>query len=316
MLIAIVGLFIGFGLLVWGADRFVAGAAALAHQWGVSPLLIGLTIVGFGTSAPEIIVSGMAAWQGSPGLAIGNAIGSNIANIGLILGITALITPLLVQSSVLRREYPILLIASVLAYGLVLDGQLDWLDGSLLIVGLITTMVWLVKTSRQTTTDSTEVPAEVPDTMSCFAAAAWLGCGLAVLLGGSQLLIWCATELAKLFGMSELLIGLTIVAIGTSLPELATSVISALKQEHDIAVGNVIGSNLYNLLAVLPIPGLIAPTLIEHAVLIRDLPVLLLLTLALFILGYRRTGTGRINRIAGSLLLSSYIGYQSWIYLG
>ena len=316
MLIALIGLFIGFGLLVWGADRFVAGAAALAQQWGVSSLLIGLTIVGFGTSAPEIIVSGMAAWQGSPGLAIGNALGSNIANIGLILGISALITPLVVQSVILRREYPILCIASLFAYGLLLDGQLDWLDSCLLLTSLIATFAWLIIISQQHDKSCTEIQADIPEHLSGIAAGSWFMIGLILLLSGSQILVWSATELAILFGMSELVIGLTIVAIGTSLPELATSVMSVIKREHDLAVGNVIGSNLYNLLAVLPVPGLFATTLIEDTVLIRDIPILLALTLALFILGYRRSGTGRINRTAGALLLSSFIGYQTWLMIG
>ena len=322
MLVNIASLLIGFGMLIWGADRFVVGAAALAHQWGVSPLLIGLTIVGFGTSAPEIMVSAMAAWQGSPGLAIGNAIGSNIANIGLILGITALIAPLLIQSTTLRREYPALLLVSVLAYGLLLDGLLSGLDSILLLSGLVISLIWLVKISQKDTASSlsdtfgTEIQTEVPAHLSGLAAGLWFSVGLASLLGGSQLLVWSTTEIAITLGMSDVLIGLTIVAIGTSLPELATSVISTLKREHDIAVGNIIGSNLYNLLAVLPVPGLLAPTLIGETILIRDFPLLLLLTLALLILGYRRSGIGRINRIAGAGLLCSFIGYQTWLFIG
>jgi cation:H+ antiporter len=317
MLIAIAGLIIGFGVLIWGADRFVMGAAALAHQWGVSPLLIGLTIVGFGTSAPEIMVSAMAAWQGNPGLAIGNAIGSNIANIGLILGVSAIITPLIITSSALRREYPLLLSVSVFAYVLLLDGVLSRFDSLFLLSGLIASLVWLVKVSRNTTHDgfSTEIETEVPTHLSALAAGLWFCVGLALVLGGSQLLVWSATEIAKALGMSDLLVGLTIVAIGTSLPELATSVISALKKEHDIAVGNVLGSNLYNLLAVLPIPGLLAPTLISDIVLIRDFPLLLLLTVALLFLGYRRSGMGQINRYAGIVLLCSFLGYQSWLLI-
>ena len=314
-ILAIVG---GFALLVWGADRFVTGAAALARNLGVAPLLIGLTIVGIGTSAPEILVSVMAALQGNPGLAVGNAIGSNIANIGMILGLTALVAPLAVHSDVLRKEYPLLLAVSIVCWLLLNDSELGRLDGLALLIGLVVTLIILIRIGRSRSTSDpmkTEYDAEIPLGVKTSAAVTLFLVGLAVLIGGSRLLVWGAVDIAESFGVSDLVIGLTIVAIGTSLPELAASIASAIKREHDIAIGNVIGSNLYNILAVLSIPGLLAPTTIAPEVLQRDLPTMLALTVALYLMGAGFGSGGRINRLEGSLLLAAFVAYQLWVLL-
>lgn len=307
----------GFVFLVWGADRFVAGAAATARNLGVSPLIIGLTIVGFGTSAPEMLVSAVAAWQGNPGLAVGNAIGSNIANIALILGLTALIVPLATNSRLLRRELPLLMVTMLAGLLLLVDGELSRLDGVLLLLGLLALIIWMVRTAlaeRNGDPLLTEFSAEIPRDMSTSRALFWLGLGLLILLISSRILVWGAVGIAELLGVSDLVIGLTIVALGTSLPELAASILSALKGEPDIAIGNIIGSNLFNLLAVLGIPGLIHPLGIGDDVLFRDYPVMLGLTLALFVMAYGIRGPGRINRIEGALLLACYFGYQTLLY--
>lgn len=319
MLLAIASIVAGLALLVWSADRFVIGAAALARNLGVPPLLIGLTIVGFGTSAPEIVVSVIAALQGSPGIAIGNAVGSNIANIALILGTTALIAPLMVQSDILRREYPLLLAISVGAYLLVLDGDLDRFDGMVLLAGLFFSMWLLVRIGlhrRDNDPLVAEIEDEIPSDMPTASAVSWFLVGLVLLVLSSRMLVFGAVEIAMSLGVSDLVIGLTIVAIGTSLPELAASIASALKKEHDLAIGNVVGSNIWNLLAVLSAPGLLAPGIVSMEVIQRDMLVMLALTLALFIMGRGSQGHGVINRVEGSLLLVSFIAYQAWILSG
>jgi cation:H+ antiporter len=312
-----VAIVVGLVVLVWSADRFISGAAALADNLGVSPMLIGLTVVGFGTSAPEVLVSTMAAFNGNPGLAIGNAIGSNIANIGLILGFTALLIPLSVHSSVLRREYPLMLAVSVMAYALMWDGDLGRLDGVMLAVTLVGVLVWMIYTAKTGATDpiAGEFDAEIPHDVPTRKAIMLLLMGLVFLLVSSRLLVWGATNVASAMGVSDVIIGLTIVAIGTSLPELAASITSALKGEDDLAIGNVIGSNLYNLLAVLSIPGLVAPGGFSGEVISRDLPVMLILTILLYFMGHGLGKQGRINRIEGLLLLLCFIGYQSLLFV-
>jgi cation:H+ antiporter len=317
MLLSLVAIICGFALLVWGADRFVAGAAALARNFGVSPMLIGLTIVGFGTSAPEILVSSMAAAQGNPGLAIGNALGSNIANIGLILGVTALVAPLTVNSATLRREYPMLLAVTLLTILLMLDGTLGRIDGVILLVGLVVLLFGMARiamTSRGSDPMKQEYDAEIPEEMKTSAAIFWFLAGLILLLVSSRMLVWGSVNIATAFGVSDLVIGLTIVALGTSLPELAAGIASAIKKEHDIAIGNIIGSNMYNLLAVLAMPGLIAPGAFTAEALTRDLPVMVGLTIAMFLMSYGFGGQGRINRFEASLLLAAFIGYQGFLF--
>ncbi|MCW8890292.1 MAG: calcium/sodium antiporter [Sedimenticola sp.] len=318
MLFDILAIIVGFALLVWGADRFVSGASALANNLGLPPMIIGLTIVGLGTSAPEILVSTMAAIQGNPGLAIGNALGSNIANIALILGCTALITPLLVKSETLRREYPILLAVCLGTLVLLQDGILGVMDGVILLIGLVAMLFAMVRISmRSLASDpmTAEILAEMPETMSTGKAVLNFSLGLGLLLFSSRILVWGSVNIATAYGVSDLVIGLTIVALGTSLPELAASIVSALKGEHDIAIGNVLGSNMYNLLAVLAVPGLIAPGPFDPLVLTRDMPMMIGLTLALFVMGYGFGGAGRINRIEGFLLVLVFIGYQAVLFM-
>jgi cation:H+ antiporter len=306
----------GFVLLIWGADRFVLGAASTARNLGLSPLLIGLTLVGMATSGPEIFVSITASLAGDPALAAGNAIGSNIANIGLVLGMTALIMPISVRSETLRREMPALLVVTLIVTMIFINSRLGRIEGMLLIATLVLVLYWLVVLgSRAGNADpialdyATEIPAHLPMRH----AVAWLAVGLAVLLVGSHLLVWGAQNLAVAFGVSELIIGLTIVAIGTSLPELAVSIISALKGEHDMAIGNIIGSNLFNSLAVVGIAGLIHPAEFERELLTAHLPVMIGLTLALFLMTYNFAGNSRIRRIEGAALLAAFLAYHGWI---
>jgi len=316
MLLAAAAIVLGLFILVWGADRFVLGAAALARSLGLPPLLIGLTVVGFGTSAPEILVSTVAALEDSPGIAIGNALGSNIANIGLIVGTTALVAPLTVQSGILRREYPLLLGVSASACVLLVDGHLGRVDGVVLLAGLVLCMYLLVRIGRYRLDHdplAEQMEAEIPSGLSALAAAGWFLLGLATLIVSSRMLVWGAIEVAGYLGISDLLIGLTIVAVGTSLPELAAAIVSALKNEHDLAIGNVVGSNIWNLLAVLAVPGLLSPVTVPAGVLDRDILVMLALTLALFVMGYSAHRHGTINRLEGGLLLSCFVAYQGWI---
>jgi cation:H+ antiporter len=318
MWIQLVALIAGFGLLVWGADRFVMGAAGTARNLGVSPLMIGLTIVGFGTSAPEILVSVVAALQGNAGLAVGNAIGSNITNVALVLGATALVMPLSVHSRIVRRELPILIGVTVVAYLLLLDGTLDFHDGMLLMLGLAAMLSFVVYVGLTTRNGrdpmALEYEAEVPMDLSLAQSLGWLLIGIIVLVGSSRLLVWAAVGIAEHFGVSDLVIGLTIVALGTSLPELAASIASALKNEPDIALGNVIGSNMFNLLAVLGVPGILSPAPVDPAVLSRDMPVMAALTVVLLLMAWGFRGEARINRLHGVLLVVAYAGYQGLLY--
>ena len=319
MWINIFSLLGGLALLVYSADRFVTGTASIARAYGVSPLLIGLTIVGLGTSAPEILVSAFASWQGNTGLAVGNALGSNIANIGLILGCTALVTPVAIHSKMLKRELPVLMTASVICYLLVLqDYRLGVIDGLIMLSGLVAFMWWLIHTAGQNRHKDPyrlEVEEEIPEELPLRTAWLYFGFGLIGLLLSSRLLVWAAVNIAEYYGISDLVIGLTVVALGTSLPELAASITSVLKKESDLAIGNIIGSNMYNLLAVFSLPGIIAPGPVESSVVDRDFPVMLVLTAGLFIFGYGfgKKG-GNISRWDGSILLLGYLGYQWFIF--
>jgi cation:H+ antiporter len=314
LLLPIIGLLIGFALLIWSADRFVLGASNVARLFGISPLVVGIVIVGFGTSAPELLVSGIAALDGQPGLAIGNALGSNIANIGLIIGLTALFYPLQVRSRIVRREWPVLLLFMALALALLMDGTLDRLDGILLMSGLAISITWSVYEASRQRGDilAAEFQADMSDQLSTRAALLNLILGLIVLVASSRLLVWSAVEIAHALGISDLIIGLTIVALGTSLPELAASLAAARKGEHDIAIGNIAGSNLFNLLGVMALPGIIAPGAFEPMLLRRDYPVMLLLSVMMWFfasnMSLRRGGS--VNRLQGALLLSIYVGYM------
>ena len=312
--LAIVG---GFALLVWSADRFVEGAAATARHAGMPSLLIGMVIVGFGTSAPEMVVSGVAALDGNPDLALGNALGSNIVNTGLILGVTVLIAPIALHSRIVRRELPLLLAITLLAGGLIWDGALSRVEAVGLLGGFFALIGWTIYEGLRYREDTLagEVDQELAThPMPLGRALFWLVAGLLLLIASSRILVWGAVSIAQALGVSDLVIGLTIVALGTSLPELAASVIAARKGEHDIAIGNVVGSNMFNLLAVVGIAGVITPmSIIAADVLSRDWPTMLALTLALFVMAYGFRGQGRINRFKGLLLLLGYIGYTVYL---
>ncbi len=306
----------GFALLVWSADRFVLGASAVAGNLGVSPLIIGMTIMGFGTSAPEMLVAGMAAAGGNPAMGVGNAIGSNIANIGLVLGTTALVAPMAVDSGILKREYPVLFAITLLAGGLMLDGELGRLDGAVLLAGtacLVTWMIWTARRGQSSDPLENEFESEIPTDMSTGLAVFWALAGLVVLVLSSKLLVWGAVDIARGLGVSDLVIGLTIIAVGTSLPELAASIMGALKGEHDMAIGTVIGSNMFNLLAVLALPGLIYPSMLAPEVMQRDFLLMVGFTIALFLMAYGFRGPGRINRFEGVLLLAAFAAYMGWL---
>jgi cation:H+ antiporter len=319
MLNLVIAILAGFVLLVWGADRFVLGAGAMARNFGVSPLLIGLTIVGFATSAPEIMVSVIASLRDNSGLAIGNAIGSNIANIGLVLGATALARPMNIQSETLRREIPALLAVTLLSVMLFLDNYISRTDGVVLLLGLGLLLHWMAGLGfRSAAGDpmSVEYAAEIRADMSTLVALAWFLLGLAVLLTGAFLLVWGAIEIAHVLKVSDLIIGLTVVAVGTSLPELAVSIVAAMKGEHDLAFGNIIGSNMFNLLAVIGLAATINPTQVDAKVLTLHLPVMVGLTLVIFAIAYNFGGRGRVYRVEGFLLLISFIAYQAFVIKG
>jgi cation:H+ antiporter len=306
-----------FGLifLVLSADRFVNSSVALAKDLGVSPFMIGMTIIAFGTSAPELVVSATAAFSGVSALAIGNAIGSNIANIGLVLGITCLITSIPIHISVVKKELPLLTIMTIIVGILLYNGLLSRLD-SLILYILLLISLFLISRGGEETENLIEEVEETPS-MPPLKASLTLLIGLIILLISAKLLVWGASGIARHFGVSELIIGLTIVAIGTSLPELAASVVSALKGHKDMALGNIIGSNLFNLLAVLPLPGLIKPVILEQSVMHRDYPVMMVYTIALLIISLIirwRTKKPNFGKITGAVLIISYIGYLVSLY--
>lgn len=308
---AIAAIISGLLLLVWSADRFIEGAAAVAKHAGLPPLLIGMVIVGFGTSAPELAVSAISALQGNPGLALGNAYGSNIANIALILGTTALVAPIALHSQLLRRELPVLAIITLLAIAQLLDGLLSRADAWLLLMIFAALISWSIREGLRHKRDlfATEINSELRrHPMPLSWAIAWLLIGLLLLIVSSRLLVWGAVKVALVLGVSDIIIGLTIVAIGTSLPELAACIAAARKGEPDIAIGNVIGSNLFNTLAVTGIAAAIQPIPVSSEVLHRDTAFMLLLTLSLFLLG--RLNGGKVARSSGLLLLATYAGWM------
>lgn len=317
MTLAILAILGGLALLVWSADRFVDGAAATAVYAGMPPLLIGMVIIGFGTSAPEMVVSAMAALDGNPGLALGNAYGSNITNMALILGLVAVISPINVHSQVLRKELPLLFVVSLVAGWQLLDGELSVHDGWVLLALFFAVMGWSIVQGMRKGTDSLagDVSTEInTHSMTLKVALMWLVLGLVLLVVSSRLLVWGAVTVAQSLGVSDLVIGLTIVAIGTSLPELASSLVAIKKGEHDLALGNVLGSGLFNTLAVVGIAATIHPLSLEPAVLYRDWTLMTALTIALFIMGYGFSGRqGRINRIEGAALILIYLIYAGYL---
>ncbi len=311
-LFPVLALFGGLWLLIKSSDVFVEGASGIARHLGISPIVIGMVIVGFGTSAPELVVSAFSALEGKPVLALGNAFGSNIANIALILGITSLVIPIQVHSNILRRELPLLTAVTLVALAVIADGSLSRLDGILLICVFLVAMSWTVWISFKRPQDELLKTLAVDPALPPSNVQKSLGqllVGMLVLLVSSRGLVWGAVELATMAGVSELIIGLTVVAIGTSLPELASTLMAVRKGEHDMAIGNVVGSNLFNTLAVVGIAGTIHPFGLEPEILQRDFPFMLLLTVSLFIFGWGRKGKGRINRIEGGLLLLSFLIY-------
>jgi len=335
MLLPTIAILLGITLLVWSADKFVEGAAALARGLGMSTLLIGLTIVSFGTSAPEILVSTTAAIVGASGIAVGNAVGSNIANIGLVLGITALVVPLPVSSPLVRKEFPILAAVTILGAALLIDQSLSRWDGLFMLGELVIVLILFAKyhpapsahdlmyskdsTSADTLPDDDFVTEELTQSagLSTSQAIFRFTLGLLVLVLSSRILVWGCTQIATYLGVSDLLIGLTIVALGTSLPELAASVVSAMRGHHDIALGNVIGSNIFNLLAVLSIPAVIAPFEFPAVMMLRDYSVMALLTSLLIVFclfTLRKSGSRRLGRGVGVIFLASYIGYLTLLY--
>jgi len=306
----------GLALLMWGADRFVHGAAATARNLGVAPLLIGLTIVAFATSAPEILVSVVAALQKEPGLAFGNAIGSNIVNIGLVLGVTAMIRPIKLESATLRREMPALLAVSLLTVSLFLDTFLSRIDGIVMLSGLVIVMIWLARLGvRSAVNDPIKMDyeAEIPSDVSMPMAVIWLIVGFATLLVGAELLVDGAIGIAKEMRISEVVIGITIVAFGTSLPELAVSLASALKGEYGLAIGNIVGSNIFNLLAVIGVAATIHPSALAPSVLSLHIFVMVAFTLVLFAMTYDYDGKASLSRVEGLALLAAYIAYDAYV---
>lgn len=308
--------------LVWSADKFVFGASSLARNLGVSPMIIGLTIVAMGSSAPEMMTAATASLQGSPDLAVGNAIGSNITNIALVLGITALLQPLSVSSQTVKREIPLILIISAFAYWILLDQHFSFLEGVELMIGFFIYIIALLVITLRRTKDKPsddplviEAEQEVAEAVDMKLSIMWLVVGVIILPISANYLVDSSVFIAKTFGVSDLVIGLTIVAIGTSLPELAASIMSILKKEDDLALGNIIGSNIFNILAVLSLAGIIAPGNINALASTRDAPYMLGVTLFLFVLCFsRKFGYFRITRAKGALLLLSFVAYQFLLF--
>ncbi|REJ75283.1 MAG: calcium/sodium antiporter [Acidobacteria bacterium] len=316
MTLAIVALIGGLILLIWSADRFVEGAASTAKHFGMPPLLIGMVIVGFGTSAPEMVVSAFAAAEGNAGIAVGNAYGSNIANIGLILGVSAIIFPITVDSAVLRKELPVLSLITALVAVQLYDSGIGRFDAALLLAIFGGLMFWTVREGLRKRKDKFAEDVELElekSAMPITRAIAWLVAGLALLIVSSRLLVWGAVEIATSLGISDLIIGLTVVALGTSLPELASSIIAARNGEDDLALGNILGSNLFNTLAVVGIAGMISPFDVGPEVLWRDVVVMSVLTVSIFLFGYGFGRTGRINRYEGAVLTVAYVAYASYL---
>jgi cation:H+ antiporter len=320
MILYLLAIVAGFVILVWSADKFVDGAASTAKHLGMPTLLIGILIVGFGTSAPEMVVSAIAAMEGNPGLALGNAIGSNIVNVALILGVTALVSPIVVNSNIVKKEIPLLLVIVFIIGYLLLDNTLTFVEGIILLAGFFALIAWSIISAMRNKGDALESDMEeelIEHPMSLKAGIIWLLIGLILLVASSRLLVWGAVGIAHEFGISDLIIGLTIVALGTSLPELAASVMAARKGEHDIAIGNVVGSNMFNILAVIGIATVIAPmNNIPLEVLQRDWIVMLVLTIALLLMSYGfKAKNGVINRTEGTILIICYVAYNTYLGL-
>ena len=312
ILLPIIALLSGFALLIWSADEFTENGAKIANIFKVSPLIIGLIIFGFGTSAPEMLVSGLAAWDGNTGLSIGNAIGSNIFNIALVLGVSAIIMPIEVHVSILTKEWRILIIATIFSGLLLQDGHLSFTDGLLLLSFLTAFLAFTFKESKNKSHhEFDDLSKNVKKDQS---KKTWLMLivSLAVLISSAKLVVYGGVEIAKFFQISDLIIGLTVVALGTSLPELAVSITSVLKKQYEMVIGNIIGSNLFNTLAVLAIPALIHPSHVPAEVMNRDYWVMLLMTMLLGLFLFNFKGRNIVNRIEGFVLVGIFSIYM-WI---
>ena len=312
MLISVVSLLIGFTLLVWSADAFTDNGAKIARIFNISPLIIGLLIFGFGTSAPEMLVSGLAAYDGHPELSIGNAFGSNIFNIGLVLAVAAIIHPVIVEKNVLKKEWLFLFLSTLVIGFLLMDGFLSFIDGSILLILLLLFLYYVFNESKKDNNLENEVSEDTNKDQSKGKTWLLLIISLVILVSSARLVVWGGTNLALAFGVSDLIIGLTVVALGTSLPELAVAISSALKKQHQMIIGNIIGSNLFNSLGVLAIPGLILPFQIPSEVMSRDYIYMLIFTLLILIFSLKL----RINRFGGLILLTilaSYLYQLVWI---
>lgn len=315
--LAIIAVIIGLAILVWSADTFIDGATSLAVRFNMPSFLIGVVILGIGTSAPELVVSALAALAGSPDIALGNAYGSNIINITLVLGVTALISPIIIRSDVIRYDLMLLIATTALAAIQLADGNLSLIDGIVLVVALVAVLMIQIFLSLRGNKDKVELPEELAakQQINVLKSVGTLILGLSLLIASSRAIVWGAVELATLWGMSELLIGLTIVAIGTSLPELVASVAAARRGEHDMALGNVIGSNLFNTLGVVGLAAIIKPMQnIDPLILSRDMVMVGLVTLILFILAiiaFRRQG--EMKHGSGVVLILTFIFYSVWL---
>lgn len=318
MLMAIGAILVGLVLLVWSADKFVEGAAATAKHLGMPTLLIGMVIIGFGTSAPELAVSAMAAADGNPGLALGNGYGSNITNIALIVGLTAIIAPIAVHSQVIRKELPLLIVLTLIAGAQLLDGELSRLDGWVLLGVFAAVMGWSIYQGIKGKGDPLggETDSEIiAHPMPMKSAVIWLVIGLILLIVSSRILVWGAVTIAQSLGISDLVIGLTIVAIGTSLPELASALAAVKKNEHDLILGNILGSGIFNTLAVVGLAATIQPLSVDPEVLYRDWTLMLALTVGLLVMGFGVTGWRKmVSRVDGLILLTAYIGYTGYLF--
>lgn len=312
MALSVIAVLIGLAVLVWSADRFVEGSSAVAGHLGMPPLVIGMVVIGFGTSAPEMVVSALASLEGSPALALGNAYGSNITNIALVLGLTAVLAPITVKSAVLRREMPVLIAITLLSALFLWDFNISSFEAWLLLAVFFAYMGWSVYVGMNSSDDAlaTEFTQELDaHRLAMKPAVIWLIVGLVLLVLSSRALVWGAVNISQALGISDLVIGLTVVAIGTSLPELASAIAAVRKNEHDLALGNVIGSNMFNTLAVVGIAGAIHPISLEPLVLYRDWVTMAALTLLLLLFSLRLNRIGRINRIHGISFLIMYVAY-------
>lgn len=318
MLLATTMVIAGLILLGWSADRLVYGSASLARNMGISPLVIGMTIIAMGSSAPEMVVSATASLKGQPDVAVGNVLGSNITNIALVLGATLLVRSLSISSGMLRREIPLLILISTAAAWILHDAYLSRTEGIVLLIGFAALIIGLLKMALASKGEDpmvAEQSSEVPENVATSKAVLWTLVGLVLLPISANILVSGATDIARFFGVSDLVIGLTILAIGTSLPELAASIAAVRKGEDDMVIGNVVGSNLFNILAVLGIAGSLAPAAINPNAAGRDLYAMLLITLLLVVVSYAAFRAKLLKAWFGALLLCCFVGYQILLYL-